>query len=380
MYRKIFIEAASLTEPRTSGVGNTALNIVKFLAKEKRITDKFEVHLLVPFNKTHFLARYNLDPAIKIDKVYIPGKIMNLMTRLKVFPYIDVFFGKGIYIFPNYRNWPLLFSKSITYFHDMTFMRHPEFVEERNRSYLEKNITTWSKRASRIITVSKHSKQEFIHFFPQYKDKTSYVYNGYDDSMFYPNDDIDLSILKKYSLKKGNYFFHLSNIEPRKNISTLLRAYEEYQKRTHDYDTKLLLVGGMSWDSGDIQKLIDRINKDNEYVVRPKSFVTDDEIPMLMNGCTALVHAAWYEGFGISPLQAMACGKHVMVPHNSSIPEIVDDSGVYIDESSVESIAKGLEVVKKKSQTLNSTGIKRAEKFLWSKTLQPLFDMILEMD
>lgn len=379
MRKKIFIEAASLTEPRTSGVGNTALNIVRYLAAEKNITDVFDIHLLVPFNKTQYLERYKLSSNISVDRVFIPGKLINFMTRFKIFPYIDIFFGKGVYIFPNYRNWPLLFSKNITYIHDMTFMRYPKFVEDKNRIYLKNNIHTWANRANTIVAVSQHAKQEFNHFFPQYKDKTTYVYNGYDDSIFYPRKKVDVRVLKKYGLQKNGYFFHLSNIEPRKNIAMLLRGYEQYQKDTHDYDTKLLLVGGMSWDSGDIEKIIRRINHNQEYIVRPKQFVPDDELPELMNGCLALVHTAWYEGFGISPLQAMACEKHVMVPHNSSIPEIVGECGVYIDESSIEEVARGLATVKQEAARPNTCGVQRAKTFTWNKTLQPLFRIILAM-
>lgn len=379
--KKLFVDVGSLAEARTSGIGNTTLNIVRYLAKNPDITSRFQMYLLVPFNKTHFLDRYKFDVSIKIKRVFIPGKVMNVLTRLKLFPYADLMFGKGIYVFPNYRNWPLLYSKSITYIHDMAFKRCPDFVEKRNRVYLESNVETWAKRTDKIFAVSQHAKAEFDHFFPAYHKKSAYIYNGYDEHLFFPKDDIDQNVLRKYGVTQNDYFFHLSSIEPRKNVTMLLNAFRRYREVTGDEETKLLLVGGMSWDSGEIPSIISEINQSagKDVVIKPSSFVSDEEIPELMNGCTALVHVAWYEGFGLSPLQAMACGKQLVVPHNSSIPEIVGDCGIYIDESNVESVAAGLKKAKAKSMERNVKGIVRARQFTWQKSLEPLFDTVLKL-
>lgn len=373
MAKKIFIEAGALAEPRTSGVGNTVLNIVRTLSEQK----DFELHLIVAANKIHYLDRYHFGNDIKINKIFIPGKIMNLMTKLSIVPYMDVFFGKGVYIYPNFRNWPLLWSKNITYVHDMTFMRMPEFVEEKNLSYLRRGINKWLQRADTVVAVSRHSEAELNYFFPDTQNKSLTVYNGVDLSLFHPqNIKAGNPVLRKYGLQSDRYVIFLSNLEPRKNVLRLLEGFDVYRKESGDYKTKLLIVGGMGWRNEEVIRKIDEYNASEKIVIRPQEFVSDEELPVLINASLGLIHPALYEGFGLSPLQALACGKYVAVADNSSLPEVIGTHGHFMDAYDIKSITYGFHYLVDRGDKVNASGVEWARKFTWNETLMPLIDAV----
>jgi glycosyltransferase involved in cell wall biosynthesis len=140
----------------------------------------------------------------------------------------------------------------------------------------------------------------------------------------------------------------------------------------------LLVVGGMGWKNDEILRKIEVMNEQNIVVVRPKTFVPDEDLPALMCGSIALVHPALYEGFGIAPLQAMACGKPVLVGSNSSIPEVVGDAGEYVDVRDPEMLASAMEKILQNKSQVNIKGIARAKQFTWKQTLVPLKSAIRE--
>ncbi len=367
--KKILIEGGALAQPRTSGIGNTALNIIRTLAQDDTITENFTIHIIVPFNKARYLERYKFDKSIVVRKLWLPGKVSNLLTKLRAMPYMDVFFGKGVYIFPNYKNWPLFHSKSITYVHDMAHIRHPEFIEPKNLKYLNNHLKEWIDRADRIVTVSTYSQKEIEEYFPESIGKVLTVYNGYDTNLFHPNA-YNEAVTKKYNLVRNKYFIFLSNLEPRKNITTLLNAFKIHLKNNPDH--QLLLVGGMGWKNEDILQAIAEMNSERINVIYPSMFVPDEDLPSLICGSIGLVHPAHYEGFGISPLQALACGKHVVVGNNSSLPEVVAGAGLYVDVNDPEAVSRGMQEIVNSSDQINVEGLKRAEQFHWENVLSPL--------
>src|SRR4051812_27709055 len=117
--QRLFIEGGSIAEKNISGVGHTAFNLLKNLANDPAFTDNYEIHLIVSFNKVHLAESHGLSDVIKIRRLYVPGRIMNGLVRFNLIPYMDIFFGKGLYLFPNFKNWPLMRSRSFTYIHDV---------------------------------------------------------------------------------------------------------------------------------------------------------------------------------------------------------------------------------------------------------------------
>jgi glycosyltransferase involved in cell wall biosynthesis len=166
----------------------------------------------------------------------------------------------------------------------------------------------------------------------------------------------------------------LSNVEPRKNIDRLLAAYEA---AVADQSVSLLIVGADGWLNTATAATIERLRARGYEIIWPDAYVPDADLPALLSGAQALVHPALYEGFGISPLQAMACGTNVIVSNTTSLPEVAGKAGIYVDPLNTESItltiqktlaAKGLQPKKK---ILTQT-----TKFSWQKAAAELHDII----
>lgn len=376
---KVYIEAGAIAETRTSGIGNTVLNIVKTLAENNEFNKQHTLHLLVAFNKVHLLEQHGLPDSVKITRIFIPGKVMNLITRFNLMPPMDIFFGRGLYIFPNFKNWPLIRSRSITYIHDIAFLRHPEYIEARNLTFLNRNIRLWVKRTSVIITVSRHAAKEIGSFFPDYRYKIRTVYNGIDKKLFYPRDQSEQeSVCHKYGLRLGNYYIFLSNLEPRKNIDGLLDGFKAYcDEAGVKNKEQLMLIGGMGWSNEAVKEKIHILQKQGYLIIRPEKFVEDSDLPALLSASAGLIHPAFYEGFGLSPLQAMACGKNVVVGDNSSLPEVVGRAGKYINPHDTKEIAEGFRFLAENKNIFNQQGFDRALTFEWKSSLEPLCELVI---
>jgi hypothetical protein len=141
----LYVDAMVLAQPRMSGVGHLTLHMIRALLVHELFTERFNLHLVVPYNKTAAvqanLDTYHVNASIK--KLYLPARGIELLSRLKLLPPMDLFLGNGVYLFPNYKNWPLLRSRSYTYVYDLGFIKYPEFVVERygacaNRSPAQK--------------------------------------------------------------------------------------------------------------------------------------------------------------------------------------------------------------------------------------------------
>lgn len=375
--KKLFIDADAILSQRPSGVGSVTLELIRALSTDADIVSKYKIILIVPFNRVAAVRLWGFNENVRVRRSLLTGKVVKLLALLHILPPFDLFFGKGIYLFTNFRNWPLLFSKSATYIHDVSFKVHPEYVEKKNLAYLLRNVNKWISRADVVITVSEHAKKEIETYYTDAKGKVVVVPNGITAD-FKPQsaDEVD-TITRKYDLVPKHYFMFLSNIEPRKNIMGLLDAYEAFVKHRGNENVKLLLVGGMGWNNDEILKRIAEMNMRGKRVIRPEHYVSDSELPALLTGSAALIHPAHYEGFGISPLQAMACGTQIVVANNTSIPEVVGDSGIYVDDSDAKDILRGMKLAYNKKDESNKKGIRRAQDFSWRRSAR-ILGMVLE--
>ena len=376
---KLIIEGGSVSEPRVSGVGNTASHIISTLANNEKIKEQFDVKVAVAFNKVKHTEQHQFPTTVQIARIFIPGKIMNLLTKLRCLPPMNLLFGRGVYLFPNFKNWPLFSSQSITYIHDLAFLRHPEYIEEKNLRYLRKHIDEFLKRATVIVTVSNHAKEEIAQYFPQYANKVQVVYNGINTSEMYARTvNEQQAVADKYSLVRGSYFIFISNIEPRKNVDGLLESFKLFcDTFDRKHDTQLLLMGGLGWKNEATLKRMHELQGQGYQIIKPSQYIPDSDKPALITGSIGLIHPAFYEGFGLTPLEAMACGKYAAVGRNSSLPEVVGETGIYMDETSPASICEAMKQLYEKRSETNTQGVQRAKQFEWAETLKPLVEILV---
>ena len=306
---------------------------------------------------------------------------MNGAVRFGMVPFMDIIFGRGVYLFPNFKNWPLLFSKNITYIHDVYFKVAPEHIEAKNLDLLKRHTDGFIQRSDAVVTVSQHAKKEIEHFFPESKGKVYTVYNGVDHSLYYPRPlEEQEGLATKYGLSRKKFFVFFSNIEPRKNIEKLLDAYRIFIDKTGERDIALLIVGGMGWGNEKILAKMKSMKDESYRVMKPDRYVPDADMPALLSAAICLVHPALFEGFGLTPLEAMACGTPVVVGDNSSLPEVMGKQyDRYVDVMDPSDIAKEM-LYHYKRQDVNQYGLRRSKQFSWDKSAVELAHVIKEVD
>ncbi len=256
--------------------------------------------------------------------------------------------------------------------HDLTHLVFPHY-------YLRRKIYRWVyfarikalRKASRITTNSENTKNDVIKLLNIHEDKVKVVYHAIGEN-FHPVRDSSRTrrIMKKYGIT-GEYVLHVGGISPTKNIGGLLAAFKKLLAM-HRKDLKLVIAGNLSFTP-----YYERVFRQSlkeldlmERVILP-GHVPDENLALLYNGACLLVYPSLYEGFGLPPLEAMACGTPVVVSNAASIPEVVGNAGLYVNPYKVDEIVSAMEKVltnKSLREEMVGRGLERAKLFSWEKT------------
>lgn len=317
---------------------------------------------------------------IKPKAAHFSGLAYRTVSNFIPVPY-KLFFGKDADVthFFNYIAPPGVHGKTVITVHDMVYKAFPETVRSRTKMMLNTGLKRSMNQADIIVTDSEFSKSEILKYFPKYAEKIRVVPCGVDLERFKPCDTPErIPEVKKSLGIEGEYFLYLGTIEPRKNLERLISAYHIFTQRIKDAP-KLVLAGGKGWLYDSIfQKVTDL--KLTEKVIFTK-YVPSADMNPLMCGALAFVFPSIYEGFGMPPLEAMACGVPVLVSDAASLPEVTGDCGVICDAYSEESIAEGLYKLYSDSALradLSIRGRKRAEGFSWDRSAEILYKVYKE--
>lgn len=318
-----------------------------------------------------------------INESHFSGFLYRCIMNMIPVPY-SLFFGKKSELthFFNYIIPPFVHGKKVVTIHDMVVKAYPETVRFRTKHLLNTGMKKSMKRADVIITDSEFSKSEIEKYFPQYSHKVQVVYCGVNSDKFYPVEDKSVVEKVKRSLDiEGEYFLYLGTIEPRKNLERLIEAYSLLLKKDENVP-RLVMAGGKGWLNSNIyQKVVEL--KLEKYVQFTK-YIPDEDLCPLINGATAFVFPSIYEGFGMPPLEAMACGVPVVCSKEASLPEVVGDCAVMTDAYDPQSIADGMYRIysdKALAEELRVRGLQRAKEFTWhrfSEKLHGIYEAVLK--
>ncbi len=225
--------------------------------------------------------------------------------------------------------------------HDLTHLVLPEFLPNKFAYIYAKLIIGYAVRKSDIIfTVSENSKRDIMKFFKVREDKIDVVYNAVDAKFTKKERSSVEYLVDKYSLPHDKkVIMYVGNLKPHKNLLRLLEAYAKMDGRD---DTCLVLVG-KAFDSEDLTPKINELGIEKN-VIRT-GIIVDDELVDFYNLADLFVFPSLYEGFGIPPLEAMACGTPVVCSDNSSLPEVVGDAAYMFDAYDTDMICKAMEKV-----------------------------------
>lgn len=378
---KVFVDAEVLVTPHFSGIGHYTLELLRALDRQIEDRDDISVELGVFFKQVKKLRSYGFRN-FTIRRSPIPLRISNGLKTRNLQPPYDLLFGRRVYFFPNYTSWPTWFSKSVSVIYDLSFEYFPQYVEPRNQAFLSSQVKKSAARSAKIVTISQNSQKEIHEFYGRPSSDIPIIYPGIDQSELFrqPAEKV-ASTKEKYGIK-GKYILFVGNIEPRKNLKGLLLAYEQLDKKLRT-EYSLLLVGARGWLDEEIHEIIERLRKNGDTIQRPNKYVDDEDRAAIFSGASLFVYPSLYEGFGIPPVEAMACGVPTITSDNSSLPEAVGDAALMVNANNVGELAQSIaKVLEDKSLQADMTtkGYAQADKFSWDTEAKKLLDVFLEVD
>lgn len=262
---------------------------------------------------------------------------------------------------------PFMPCPVITSIHDVSFKRHPEFFSRKDRFILDIGVRRTGRQAARIFAISEYTKAEICELYSIGEDRVDVVYPG-ADSQFRPCDRAESReiVNSKYGVD-GPFILTLGVIQPRKNLSRLLEGFD-ICRRSHGFEHKLVIAGKYGWMEENLTRRIEELGLTDDVVLT--GYVPYEDLPYLYSAAGLFVYPSVYEGFGLPPLEAMACGTPVITGDRSSLPEVVGDAGAMVDPYKPEAFANAiLEALADEPMRIKMSrkGLIQAQKFTWPR-------------
>ncbi|MFN8414509.1 MAG: glycosyltransferase family 1 protein [Anaerolineales bacterium] len=261
---------------------------------------------------------------------------------------------------------PWSVSNQVVTLHDASVFDHPEWFNPTFAAWTRLSWKMLAKRAKAIITVSNFSQERLSFHLSIPREKIHVIYNGVGEP-FEPQSQIAIELIKeKYELNKP-YFLFVGTDEPRKNVAGLVQAWENLNLKSHS-----LFIAG---EEGKVFA--------NQKVREARSlqtYVSDEELPALYSGATAFIVPSFYEGFGLTVLEAMACGTPVIISDIPVFRELFEETALFINPFEPKEIANAmLKIIEDKSlaMKLRERGLIHAAKFSWDESARKTQDVII---
>jgi len=240
--------------------------------------------------------------------------------------------------------------------HDLAYHHHPETFGFLSRLYLRWHHENAARRADAIVAVSHHARRDIVRTLGVDGERVHVVYHGVDPRFLEAADDSSSGLAPPYVLSVGT-------IQRRKNLDVLVRAAAALRAAGRDFT--LAIAGRRGWKTEAFDEAC------RETPVRLLGAVPDEQLPALYRHAAAFVQPSSYEGFGLTPAEAMACGAPVVAARGGSLPEVVGDAGLLVEPRDVRALEEALARVldhEGLAQELRAAGRERARQFSWDQS------------
>jgi glycosyltransferase involved in cell wall biosynthesis len=250
--------------------------------------------------------------------------------------------------------------------YDLSFFLFPEGFQPWRRLYLKWGTGYSARRARRIIAISNSTKQDIVRLLRVPGGKVEVVPCGVEED-FRPVEDPDL--LEDFRSKRGlarRMILFVGTIEPRKNLVTLLRSYALLRQQIQP--PPLVIGGPKGWRHEEVFAQVQELDL-QEHVIFP-GYIPREELPLWYNAADLFAYPSLYEGFGLPPLEAMACGTPVVSSNSSSLPEVVGDAGVLVNPHGVEEMSEAMQRLLSDNTLraeMATRGLAQARTFSWQR-------------
>ncbi len=266
----------------------------------------------------------------------------------------------------------------VTTIHDISWKFVPEHIQWKDKLILNTFIPLSTRKADKILTVSKHAAESIHRIFGVSHDKIQSIYNG----GFLPKKTGLLTLSKKVqTILNTEYITYLGSLQPRKNIPALIDGYIEYLNQYPESTLKLVITGGKghNYDT----RIDDIIAENNlEDKVLMPGFVSDEEKYALLKNAQGFFFLSLYEGFGIPAIEAMSLNTPAVVSNLSCLPEVVADGGIIINPDDPREVATAIYRVTHrgpKEKAIIEKGYLRAQEFTWESMQNEILEVYKDM-
>lgn len=268
---------------------------------------------------------------------------------------------------------PLFYrGASIVHIHDLCFVVNPQWYSYLFHTAYNVAIPRLAKRASRVITNSNNSRNDLLQFYQVDASKVRLIYWAVDQTFG------SEPVRDRKVEEEGDYILYVGSLEPRKNIATLIEAYEQMRTDNPDLKTKLILIGGESPLFAAVRLQIKQFHNDVVF----KGFVSDEELKQYYRNALVVAYPSLYEGFGLPPLEAMASGAPVVTSNTSSLPEVVGDAALMVSPYDCAQLAGTLARVigdRRLREEMRRRGFEQVKKFNWYRVARNVLAVYYEV-
>jgi glycosyltransferase involved in cell wall biosynthesis len=258
--------------------------------------------------------------------------------------------------------------------HDVIPLRLPAYqLGGKVKAYM-KLVSYAAHRATMIITVSQHAKQDMVDALKVAPERIRVIYEAAGDE-YHPIADPEIlaTARARYGISE-RYIFYLGGLDQRKNVLQLIRAFSHLYHQLGDPDLQLVISGNPDKQKGqlfpDPRPVAADLGIDSQIVYR---FIEDEDKPAIYSGASLFVFPSLYEGFGLPPLEAMGCGAPVVCSNRTSLPEVVGDAAISVDPEDTRALAEAMHQILTNSTLqadLRARSLRQAAQFSWDKTAQ----------
>jgi glycosyltransferase involved in cell wall biosynthesis len=287
---------------------------------------------------------------------------------------VELFSGSiDLFHSPNFILPPTIQAKTLLTVHDLSFIRHPQGAVATLRRWLMKVVPRSIARADHILADSESTKQDLMEIFEVKPGMITVIGAGVEERFLPVTDPTTLAKVRQRYRLPPRFVLSLGTLEPRKNFTGLIEAYQQSPVReTHH----LVIAGGKGWLYDDIfakaeaSPVADRIHL--------TGFVADEDLPALYTLADIFAYPSHYEGFGIPIVEAMACGTPVVCANNSCLPEVAGPAALQVTATDTPALAEAmhrLAVDAPLRQQAVEQGFLQARKFNWPAAARRLLEV-----
>jgi glycosyltransferase involved in cell wall biosynthesis len=302
----------------------------------------------------------------------IPSAWFEALTLRSSIPRAEWMVRFDVFFAPNFLPPPTRTRHLVLTVHDLAFRLFPDSAPMATRERLSSRLGPALQRASRVIAVSEHTRQDLLDSYGVEPDRVSVIPLGVDFDVFRPaSEDAVREVRRRFGID-GPYVVTLGAVEPRKGLPSIVRAYAALDV---DVRPTLVHVGPVvawnpeGWET--LRPVLDDLSPSTRRGIVFTGYVSDEDKVALLSGAEALIYTSLYEGFGLPIVEAMACGTPVLTSNVSASPETAGGAALLVDPTDEASITAGIERLLTDTslrERLRVAGIARSREFSWTRT------------